>query len=113
MRLLRLMRLNRRQSERLCAFCGMPMLLVKCQEPPLQLDACRACNAIWFDGPTYETLPELALDSTSFRTMQATEIIAMEKLREFKQREEERRKARKKRPWQRTAEEGRIAEESN
>jgi Zn-finger nucleic acid-binding protein len=113
-KLLRLMKLSRRRSERRCAFCGKPMLAVNSQEPPLELDACRACNVVWFDGPTYESLPELAFDSTNFRPMQATEIIAMERLREFKQREEEeRKKARKRKPWQRTPETGKAAGESN
>jgi Zn-finger nucleic acid-binding protein len=107
MKLLRLMKLSRRRTERQCAFCGKPMLLVNSQEPPLQLDGCSSCNAVWFDAPTYESLPELAFDSTNFRQMQATEIIATQRLREFNEREEEeRKKARKKKLWRRTPETG-------
>ena len=74
------------------------MLALASEAPPLALDACKACNAVWFDGPTYESLPELALDSTSLRSMQATEIIAMERLKELKERQEAERKQKKKPP---------------
>src|SRR5437016_6718047 len=101
-KLLRLMKLSRRQSQRLCPFCGKSMLIVSTQEPPLELDACRGCNLVWFDGPTYESLPQLTLETTNSIAMQATEIIALARLRELKEREEEeRKKARKKKPLHR------------
>jgi Zn-finger nucleic acid-binding protein len=114
MKLLRLMRLGRRQSQRRCPFCENPMLLVNSQEPPLELEACRACNAVWFDGPTYESLPELAFDSTNFRPMQATEIIAMERLEALKKRQEaERKQARRRKPWHRLSDTDKNAQEPN
>ena len=61
-KLLRLMKLSRRQSQRRCPFCANPMVVVNSQEPLLELDACRACNAVWFDAPTYESLPELEFE---------------------------------------------------
>jgi Zn-finger nucleic acid-binding protein len=101
-KLLRLMKLSNRESQRGCPFCGNPMQLVSSQEPPLDLDACKACNAVWFDGPTYDSLPELAFESTSMRAMQATELIAMERLKELKERQEvERKQARRKKPLHR------------
>jgi hypothetical protein len=64
--------------------------------------ACRACHVVWFDEPTYLSLPELAFDRTNFMPMQTTEIIAMERLEELKKRmEEERKQARKKKPLHR------------
>ena len=114
MKLLRLMKLSRRQSLRRCPFCGNLMLAVNSPEPPLELEACKACNAVWFDAPTYESLPELAFDSTSFRPMQATEIIAMERLKELKKRQEaERKQARKKKPLHRIGGTGTSTEPSN
>ena len=107
MKLLGLMKLSARPSLRQCPFCGHPMQVVNSQEPPLELDTCKACNAVWFDGPTYESLPRLAIEGTNFLRMQATEIIAMERLEELKKRmEEERKQARKKkkRPLHRNAE---------
>ena len=96
-KLLRLMKLSRRRSERACPFCHNPMLVVQTPEPPLELDACRSCNAVWFDAPTYESLPQLTSENTSSITMQATELIALERLKELKERlEAERRQARKK-----------------
>jgi ribosomal protein L37AE/L43A len=88
-KLLRLMKLSRRQSERRCPFCDKSMLVLNTQEPPLELDACRACNSVWFDGPTYEALPQLSFETTNSIALQATEIIAMERLTELKEREEE------------------------
>jgi len=78
------------------------MLAVSSQEPQIEVDACKACNAVWFDEPTYQSLPELAFDGTNFMPMQTTEIIAMERLEELKQRiEEERKQARRKKPLHR------------
>jgi Zn-finger nucleic acid-binding protein len=111
MKLLRLMKLSRRQSQRHCPFCGNQMLVVNSQEPPLELDACKACNTVWFDEPTYESLPELAFESTSFLPMQATEIIAMERLKVLKERQEAKLKqARKKKPLHRIADGGKGEE---
>ena len=97
MKLLRLMKLGARPSPRECPFCSEPMGVVNSQEPPLELDACRKCNVVWFDGPTYDSLPELAIDGTNFIRMQSTEIVAMERLEDLKKRmEEERKQSRKK-----------------
>jgi Zn-finger nucleic acid-binding protein len=105
MKLLRLMKLSARPSPRECPFCSAAMGVVNSQEPPLELDACRKCNVVWFDGPTYDSLPELAIEGTNSIRMQATEIIAMERLEELKKRmEEERKQARKKKPLHRIAE---------
>lgn len=96
-KLLRLMKSSSHRSERECPFCSKPMLTVNTQEPPLLLDACRACNTVWFDGPTYESLPELTSETTTSIPMQATEIIAMERLKELKKRQEEEHKQAQKR----------------
>ena len=96
-KLLRLMKLSRRQSERRCSFCDKPMLLLSTQEPLLELEGCRPCNAVWFDRPTYESLPQITSQTTNSITMQATEIQAMERLKELKERQErESKQARKK-----------------
>ncbi len=92
MKLLRLMKLSRTASGRRCPFCGEAMLAVSSTDPQLELEACKPCNAVWFDAPTYESLPELAFESTSMLPMQTTEIIAMERLREEKERQEAERK---------------------
>ena len=89
-RLLRLMKLSRRQGERACPFCAQPMLVIQIQEPPLELDACLPCSVVWFDAPTYEAFPEGAAETTSSLALQATEIVAMNRLRELKEREQER-----------------------
>ncbi len=96
-KLLRLMKLNPRKGDRKCPFCEKPMSVISAQEPLLELDACRSCNAVWLDAPTFEALPQLTIETTNSIAMQATEIIAMDRLRELKKREaEEREQARKK-----------------
>jgi hypothetical protein len=90
------MKLSHRASERHCAFCDHPMSVVTSEAPPLELEACRPCNAVWFDDPTYESLPQLTLETTNSIPMQATELIAMERLKELKEQMEEERKAAKK-----------------
>lgn len=102
MKLLRLMKLSSRPSPRRCPFCGKPMLVLHNEDPQMEADACRACNAVWFDEPTYESLPELSFEATSSIETQATEIIALERLEELKKRlEEERKQGRKKKPLHR------------
>lgn len=95
-KLLRLVKLSRLEGTRQCPFCAKPMLVVSTQEPLLELDACRNCNAVWFDNPTYESLPQLTFETTNSIPMQATEIIALNRLKELKENEEaERQQARK------------------
>jgi Zn-finger nucleic acid-binding protein len=101
-KLLRLMKLSMRSSARKCPFCGKLMLAVNSQEPQLEVDACRSCNSVWFDEPTYQSLPELAFEGTNFLPMQTTEIVAMDRLEELKKRmEQERKQARRKKPLHR------------
>src|SRR5256885_4821807 len=52
-KLLRLIQLSRQIGRRRCSFCNQAMLVVQAQEPRFELDACRACSAVWFDEPTY------------------------------------------------------------
>ena len=89
-KLLRLIKLSRRESERSCPFCAKRMLVVSAQEPAMELDACRPCGVVWFDAPTYEALPEGTVETTASLALQATEIIAEIRLKELKEREKER-----------------------
>jgi Zn-finger nucleic acid-binding protein len=103
-KLLRLMGSARRPSGRYCPFCDRPMLVVSTQASLLELDACPGCNVVWSDRPTYESLSDLGLaavvETTSSIALQATEIIAMERLKELKARQEaERRKEKHRRGW--------------
>ncbi|MCX6894675.1 MAG: hypothetical protein NTZ16_04080 [Verrucomicrobia bacterium] len=99
-RILRLINLTRLTSNRPCPFCNKPMVLISIHEPKLALESCRACAVVWFDAPTYGLLPELATVSTNSLPMQATEIIALNRLRELKEREKEAQSKRKKRKRQ-------------
>jgi Zn-finger nucleic acid-binding protein len=92
-KLLRLMKLSRRESERACPFCAQPMLVIQTHDPPLELDACGRCSVVWFDAPTYEALPEGSVETTASLALQATEIVAETRLQELKKREQEREEA--------------------
>lgn len=98
-RLQRLIGLSQRRGEHACPFCSQPMWQIALPEPKLGLDACRACNLVWFDAPTYETLPEGAAETLLTITADATEILAIQRLKEQQQREAaEHKRGRKKKP---------------
>lgn len=96
-KLVRLLSLSRLQSQHACPFCRERMVGVSLAEPPLTVEGCRPCNAIWFDAPTYETLPEGVGESTNAMTLLATEVFAENKLKELKEREAREEAERKKR----------------
>ncbi len=84
-KILRLMKLGGGgRSTHLCPFCATAMLIAQTEDPPLQLDACRSCNVVWLDFPTYESLPQLTVETMNSIPMQATEIIAITRLQELK-----------------------------
>jgi Zn-finger nucleic acid-binding protein len=92
MKLLRLIKLSRVSSKHRCPFCNVLMFTITTQEPVLELETCRACSVVWFDLPTYASLPQMTEETTNSIPMQSTEIIAINRLKELKEREEEERK---------------------
>jgi len=99
-RVLRLLKLGVRRSKRLCPFCGKAMTIVTMTERPVEFEGCLACNTVWMDAPTFESLTGGIIETTSSLAMQATDIYAEIKLKELKDRqkaEEEAAKKRKKR----------------
>lgn len=76
------------------------MVVVATSEPPIQLEGCLACNAVWVDGPSFECFTDGDIETTSSLALHATEIYAEIKLKEFDDRqkaEEEAARKRKKR----------------
>lgn len=100
-RLLRALGIARLRSEHACPFCRAKMVQVSLTNPSLEVDGCRPCNAIWFDAPTYELLPEGTAETTNALPLLAAEIFGENKLKEQQEREEheeaEQKKKRKKR----------------
>jgi len=86
-RMLRLIGLSREQASYACPFCGERMVNIRLAEPALQLQACRPCSAVWFDAPSYESLPEAVGSSTNALLLLSTEIFAKNKLQELKERQ--------------------------
>lgn len=74
------------------------MKVVNIPEPLMELDGCLPSNAMWFDAPTYATMPEGSAETTNSMPSLATEVFAEMRLKEMKEREAreetERKKAR-------------------
>lgn len=76
------------------------MKSVTVTEPAITTEGCLACNAVWLDAPTFDTLVGGVVETTNSLASQATEIYAEIKLKELKDRqqaEEEQKRKRKKR----------------
>jgi len=86
-KLLRLVKVAKRRSDRRCPFCSQPMLLLAPQAPTMELMACSGCSIVWFEAAQYELVPEGAAESTGTLSMLATEILAAARLKELKERE--------------------------
>ena len=94
------MKLGRLRGKHNCPFCAKPMQTISLTEPTIESEGCPACNAVWLDAPTFETLTDGAVETTNSLASQATEIYAEIKLKEFNDRlkeEEEQKRKRKKR----------------
>jgi membrane associated rhomboid family serine protease len=63
------------------------MLQFAVENPPLQLDACRPCNLVWFDAQEFEAIPEKPLESVNEAHMRAAEAVAMHKIEQMKEQE--------------------------
>ena len=68
-----------------CPFCNCPMLQFFLEQPPLQLDACRPCNLIWFDVQEFETVPEVALEPVGEMQSRAAQAIATYRLEQMRE----------------------------
>jgi hypothetical protein len=62
-------------------------LLLKIQEPPLELTGCRPCNIIWFDAENYQFVPEWTVANNTGVSMQDIETESLRRLKELKERE--------------------------
>lgn len=99
-RLLRLLKLGGSPGKLACPFCAKPLTRLTTAEPAITTNGCLACNAVWLDAPTFESLTEGVVETTNSLPSQATEIYAEIKLKELKDRqqaEEEEKRKRKKR----------------
>jgi Zn-finger nucleic acid-binding protein len=73
------------------------MAMALTSEPPMEIEGCLGCSAVWMDAPTFESLTGGVVETTNSLAMNSTEIYAEIKLKELKDREwEEEEKVRKK-----------------
>lgn len=91
-RLLKNVMLSQKRGERTCPFCEQAMWIIALPGTESRLEACRACTLVWFDAPTYEMLPEGAAETLHTITADATEILAVQRLKEQQAREAAERK---------------------
>ena len=85
--LLRQINANQNVGGRACAFCTRPMRLFHSEEPPLELDACKACGVVWFDPQEFETVPEGFLESSEAARLRGVEADAKWRLERLQERD--------------------------
>ena len=85
--LLRQINANQNFGGRACAFCTRPMRLFHSEEPPLELDACKACGVVWFDPQEFETVPEGFLESSEAARLRGVEADAKWRLERLQERD--------------------------
>jgi membrane associated rhomboid family serine protease len=85
--LLRKIRNTTSVCERPCPYCNKLMLQFYWQDPPLQLEACKPCNLVWFDVQEFETLPEHAIESVQEAQLRAAEALGTHRIEEMKKRD--------------------------
>jgi membrane associated rhomboid family serine protease len=61
------------------------MLRFHSQNPPLELDACKTCGAVWFDPQEFETVPEGAIASTHEVRLRGAEALGTYRLEQLKE----------------------------
>src|SRR6266567_5337926 len=84
--LLRQINANSFFGHRPCPFCGQRMRQFNSAVPPLELDACKPCGAVWFDPQEFETVPEGAVESPNEMNQRAAEAIARHRLEQMQER---------------------------
>lgn len=85
--LLRKIRSTTSLCERACPYCNKLMLQFYWQDPPLQLEACKPCNLVWFDVQEFEALPEHAIESVHEAQLRAAEALGTHRVEEMKKRQ--------------------------
>jgi membrane associated rhomboid family serine protease len=70
-------------TARPCPFCEGKMRQFQNAQPPLTLDSCRPCGAVWFDAGEFEAIPEGAIESTDELLLRGREAMAAEKVKQI------------------------------
>lgn len=82
--LLKQINTNSQLSERPCPFCTQRMRQFSSALPPLQLDACKSCGAVWFDPQEFEAVPAGVNESPEEARLRGIEAQAMARLEQIK-----------------------------
>lgn len=84
-KLLRLLKMRPEQSSAPCPFCNGRLILLRLQQPPMDLRGCRPCNMVWFDDQNYQLIPEWTVASNTTVSMQDIEAESLRRLKELKE----------------------------
>jgi membrane associated rhomboid family serine protease len=84
--LLRLINRATTQGPRSCPFCCRKMSQIENPRPPLNLDACRPCNLVWFDASEFEAIPEKAIPPPDELDLRGREALAIYKVEQIAER---------------------------
>ncbi len=76
---------NATRADKSCPFCQRQMRLFSSAAPPLELDACKTCNVVWFDSQEFEAVPEGAVASTHELQLQGIETLARHRLENLRE----------------------------
>jgi membrane associated rhomboid family serine protease/Zn-finger nucleic acid-binding protein len=80
--LVRKMNTATQESLRPCPFCFTRMKLFEISDPPITLESCRPCTAIWFDAGKFEILPDGVVESPDSLLLTAAELEAKRRMQQ-------------------------------
>lgn len=83
--LIRQVNRNPTLASKTCPFCQRTMRLFHSETPPLELDACKPCGAVWFDAQEFETVPEGAVESVHELHLRGLESLAKHRLEQLQE----------------------------
>ena len=64
-------------GERCCPFCNRRMRSFQIDDPGIELDACHACNLVWFDPQEFESIPEPVAETPHELPLRSREALAI------------------------------------
>lgn len=83
--LLRQINQRAQPGERNCPFCARQLQTFYATHPPVELDACKMCGAVWFDPQEFEAVPEGAVESGPAVHMRGVETVARQRLEQIRE----------------------------
>jgi membrane associated rhomboid family serine protease/Zn-finger nucleic acid-binding protein len=83
--LLRQINQGSQPGDRKCPFCTRLLQTFHATNPPLELDACKMCGAVWFDPQEFEAVPEGAVEGIHEVHLRGIETVAKHRLEQLRE----------------------------